>query len=105
MSNRDKIVMALIGTTRPQIQGHIIDADGGACAIGVLAEALAGYELDKHVRESPGYATMYAQEALMPYLRLEQSQEIGYRNDGTQGYDPHTFDEIAKVIKDWPADS
>lgn len=80
---KDKIVLALTGTTREQCSYRLADGEA-RCALGVIAESIG---VDS------------CAEVLSFVDDLELSCRIAAKNDSGS-----TFDEIAKLVKEWPVD-
>jgi hypothetical protein len=100
---REKIVLALTGTARPQIRGESVDADGvGACAVGVICEGAFGGQVhlgrgrDCTCRGWGTHFELTAWERTTDALGEQLYIALVNANDSGR-----TFDEIAKLVKEW----
>lgn len=98
---REKCVLALISTTRPQCKGHFGIGEA-RCALGLIGEAVLGMTLipfwNDPVKEK------YLGLEMVDYHRMlneigEVAHEIATRNNSGA-----SFDELAKWLKEVPVD-
>jgi hypothetical protein len=99
---KEKIVLALTGTTREQALCHFA-VDEKRCALGVIAEAL-GFEFEERVRcgaeECSGMTYGLPNEAEFVALLGDDQLRVAIINANDR--ERRSFDEIAKMVKEWP---
>lgn len=84
-----------------QCVGEYMDGLGSVCALGLLAEVSGMPRDELWTRTNDLDLDDLAEIGALAGLSDEQTDGVYGRNDGSDGYQKHTFAEIADVVEGW----